>query len=52
MSCGKESAVNDCQCPWCEAAIELAAESDQQQCPECLSTWCYEDAEVELALAA
>jgi hypothetical protein len=45
--------MNDCQCPWCEAPIDLAPEvAVQQQCPECLTTWTFEDAEVELALAA
>jgi hypothetical protein len=45
--------MNDCQCPWCEAPVELAPlEADQQQCPECLTAWTFEDAEVELALAA
>jgi len=45
--------MSDTSCPWCEARIELAAESvDEQQCPECLTTWCYESEQEELALAA
>jgi hypothetical protein len=43
---------NTC-CPWCETSLDSCAEgSDEQQCPECLTTWVYEDAEVELPLAA
>ena len=45
--------MNDLACPWCEAAIELAADdATEQQCPECLTTWCYEEMDVELPLAA
>ena len=46
--------VNDMNCPWCEVPLELAVEqADEQQCPECLTSWCYEDAyESELALVA
>jgi hypothetical protein len=45
--------MNDTTCPWCETALELAMdEAAEQQCPECLTTWCFEDADVELALAA
>jgi hypothetical protein len=45
--------MNDSACPWCEAPVELAAEdAAEQQCLECLTTWSYEDADVELALAA
>jgi hypothetical protein len=45
--------MNDMSCPWCEAQLELAPESaDEQQCPDCLTTWTYELEEEELALAA
>jgi hypothetical protein len=45
--------VSDTTCPWCEASVELAPEeATEQQCPECLTTWCYEDTNVELPLAA
>jgi hypothetical protein len=51
---GKEvPIVYDATCPWCEASVELAPqEATEQQCPECLTTWSYEDAEIELPLAA
>jgi len=43
----------DAKCPWCEIelALPLDVEADAQTCPECLTTWRYEDAP-ELALAA
>ena len=46
--------MNDTNCPWCECSLEIAAadEADEQTCPECNTTWAYEDAQVELALAA
>jgi hypothetical protein len=45
--------VNDLTCPWCEVALELPAEvASEQQCPECLTTWSYEEDEIPLALAA
>ena len=46
--------MNDLTCPWCEANLEIAAqEAAEQQCPECLTTWCYEEeADVDLPLAA
>jgi hypothetical protein len=45
--------MNDNCCPWCEAVLLLeAGESAEQSCPECLTTWLYEDEPVELALAA
>jgi hypothetical protein len=45
--------MNDIACPWCEIRLEGANEAaDEQQCPECLTTWCYEEAEFELPLAA
>ncbi len=44
-------------CPWCEAAltVELRVVTDEEigNCPECLTTWTYEDESVyELARAA
>jgi hypothetical protein len=45
--------MSDLTCPWCEASLDACgAEADEQQCAECLTTWIYVDAEVELALAA
>ena len=45
--------MNDTTCPWCEASVELAPEeATEQQCPECLTTWCFEYEDVELRLAA
>jgi hypothetical protein len=45
--------MNDFECPWCAAAIDLAPESsDEQQCLECLTTWSYEDEEPAFAIAA
>lgn len=45
--------MNDLACPWCESPLELAADgTEDQQCPECLTTWCYEDADLDLPLAA
>ena len=42
-------------CLWCEAAlrVEFSQVDDEQTCPECLSSWSYEDApEVAWAVAA
>jgi hypothetical protein len=40
-------------CPWCECDLLVGAQPrDEEQCPECLTTWRYEEDEVELALAA
>lgn len=42
-------------CIWCEASlrVEAQAQAGQQTCPECLSTWLYEEADgEELAVAA
>jgi hypothetical protein len=45
--------MNNTTCPWCDIALELAADdSAEQQCPECLTTWRYEEVELELPLAA
>jgi hypothetical protein len=45
--------MNDVACPWCETRLEGWNESaDEQQCPECLTTWCYEETELEPPLAA
>ena len=51
------SRVIDQSCPWCEAklSVELrvVTDDDSQTCPECLTTWTFEDEPVyELALAA
>ncbi len=49
----KECEMNDVACPWCETRLEGWNEgADEQQCPECLTTWCYEEAESEFLLAA
>jgi hypothetical protein len=45
--------MSELSCPWCDAA--LAAEPAEvvcQSCPDCLTTWRYEDEPAELALAA
>ena len=44
-------------CPWCEATLlvelRVVTDDDSQTCPECLTTWTFEDEPVyELALAA
>lgn len=44
-------------CPWCEAKIKVELRvltgDEAQTCPECLTTWAFEDEPVyELALAA
>jgi hypothetical protein len=46
--------MNDMTCPWCEVALELTVDQiDEQQCPDCLTSWRYEDEPViELLLAA
>ena len=45
--------MNDINCPWCETRLEGFNEAaEEQQCPECMTTWCYEEAELELPLAA
>ena len=46
--------MNDMTCPWCEVALELSMEGNEdQQCPECMTSWRYEDEPVsELAQAA
>jgi hypothetical protein len=43
--------MNDLTCPWCESGLEQLA-SQEQQCPECLTTWTYEEEPEELGLAA
>lgn len=45
--------MNDTSCPWCEADLVLRVIDDEQTCPECGTTWSYEDEHaVELPLAA
>ena len=44
--------MSDERCPWCEAELVLRVVTDEDTCPECGTTWSYEDAEVDLALAA
>jgi hypothetical protein len=45
--------VNEHSCPWCETDLEIAADAmDEQQCPECLTSWRYEDDDISLAIAA
>jgi len=49
----EEDAVNDISCPWCEADLMLRVVADEQTCPECGTTWSYEDdAEDSLPIAA
>lgn len=45
------------QCPWCEASLRIelrvVKDDDAQTCPECLTTWSFEDEPAyELTLAA
>ena len=43
--------MNEGLCPWCEAPVDIAPETvTEQQCPECLTTWTYDDASVDAAL--
>ena len=45
----------DIDCPWCETTLRVdpTVTADEGSCPECLTSWSYEDeAEYELALAA
>jgi hypothetical protein len=46
--------VKDMTCPWCEVALELPVDhATEQECPECLTRWSYEDERgAELPLAA
>jgi hypothetical protein len=38
-------------CPWCEADLILAVgDTDNGECPECLTRWSYEDAPRDDAL--
>jgi hypothetical protein len=42
-------------CPWCETTLRAdpAVTADEGSCPECLTTWSYEnESEYELSLAA
>jgi len=50
----EEVAMNDTTCPWCEAELVLRVVGDEQSCPECGTTWSYEDERDvdELLLAA
>jgi hypothetical protein len=50
----KEDRMFDITCPWCETDLVMSAQPrDEDQCPECLTTWrCEEEDFVELALAA
>jgi hypothetical protein len=43
----------DLSCPWCETdlGVTLEVEGEEQTCPECLTTWSYEQS-TEVALAA
>ena len=43
----------DVSCPWCEEelGVPLDVQANEQTCPECLTTWSYEQA-AEVALAA
>ena len=35
--------MNDLRCPWCETDLILHLVSDEQTCPECGTTWSYEE---------
>lgn len=35
--------MNDTTCPWCEAELVLRVTGAEQSCPECGTTWSYED---------
>ena len=50
----EEDAMNDTTCPWCEAELVLRVVGEEQSCPECGTTWSYEDERDvdELLLAA
>lgn len=39
-------------CPWCEMKVVLPMHDDEQTCPECLTSWSYEDGSEGLLLAA
>jgi len=41
-------------CLWCEATLVLDPDQVESEvtCPECLTSWLFEEPEVELALAA
>lgn len=43
----------DLSCPWCETELRapLDVEAEEQTCPECLTSWTYEQT-AEVALAA
>jgi len=43
----------DIKCPWCEAELLAAvdAQAEEQTCPECLTSWSYEE-RTDVALAA
>jgi Zn-finger nucleic acid-binding protein len=46
--------LNELSCPWCEVELTpaFADAAAEQTCPECRTTWLYEDEPVELELAA
>jgi len=45
--------MNDTTCPWCEAELVLRVVGEEQSCPECGTTWSYEDeTEVDAHLLA
>ena len=44
--------MSDSACPWCEAEVVLETAALEQSCPDCQTTWRYEDEPVELPLAA
>ncbi|MDQ3937579.1 MAG: hypothetical protein M3253_02745 [Chloroflexota bacterium] len=40
-------------CPWCEASLVVETELEvERTCPECLTTWAYEDVAADTPLAA
>ena len=39
-------------CPWCEATLAVDGNAEAGQCPECLTSWVYEDDVDALPLAA
>ena len=45
--------MRDDTCPWCECTLELRVDqADEQQCPECLTSWTYVEDLPDLRLAA
>jgi len=53
--CGQEvMKLDELSCPWCEVELpsSFAGAAAERTCPECHTTWLYEDEPVDLELAA